>query len=571
MARRRAAKPAASGLAKTATGIPGLDDITGGGLPLGRPTLVCGAAGCGKTLLGIQFIVNGVRQYGEPGVIFAFEETADELAKNVRSLGIDLDRMVAEDKLLIEHIEIDPHYITEAGEYDLEGLFIRLGAAIDVIGAKRVMLDTIETLFAGFSNHAILRSELARLFRWLKSKGVTAIITAERGNGSLTRQGLEEYVSDCVLLLDHRVVEQVATRRIRVVKYRGSMHGTNEYPFLIDDRGIEVLPVTSAGLAHGVSSERISTGVEELDRMLDGGCYRGSSILIAGTAGAGKSSLAASFAAASSRAGERCLYCAFEESPAQIMRNMKSIGLDLGRWERKGLLRFHASRPSLQGLESHLAIIYKLVRDFDPRLVVIDPISNLSSVGSTSEAQGMLLRLIDMLKSRQITAVFTSLTSGGSTLEGTDVAVSSLIDTWILLRDLELNAERNRVMYVLKSRGMAHSNQLREFVLSSDGIRLIEPYVGPGGVLTGSSRAAQENRERAEAVLRQDATKARRQQFEQRRAALEAQIAALQAEMQSEQNEVERLLRQDSDRDAQLSLDRAAMAARRRTSGSVDE
>ena len=549
-------------LAKAPTGIQGLDEITWGGLPRGRPTLVCGAAGTGKTLLGMEFVARGVTLYNEPGVIFAFEETADELTKNVRSLGLDLDALKAEKKLLIEHIHVDPHYIEESGEYDLEGLFIQMGFAIDAVGAKRVMLDTIETLFSAFSNHAILRSELGRMFRWLKTKGVTAVITAERGEGSLTRQGLEEYVSDCVILLDHRVSEQVATRRIRVVKYRGSAHGTNEYPFLIDERGIEVLPVTSLELNHEVSDERISTGVKELDQMLDGGVFRGSSVLISGTAGTGKTSLAGTFAEASGKAGERCLYCAFEESPAQIMRNLSSIGLDLNRWVRRGLLKFHASRPTVHGLESHLAIVHKHVREFEPRMVVIDPITNLRSNGTQAEAQSMLLRLIDMLKSRQITAVFTSLT-GASALEATDVGVSSIIDSWILLRNVELNAERNRVMYVLKSRGMAHSNQMREFLLTSRGIRLVEPYLGPGGVLTGSSRVAQESRERAEAQQYGQAADMRQRQIERRRATVEAQITALRAELEADVDEIAMQQQQDRAREDQLSRDRAAMAARR--------
>src|SRR5215813_12091512 len=460
-------------LPKTLTGILGLDEITFGGLPKGRPTLICGGAGCGKTLMSMEFLVHGATQFNEPGVFMAFEETEEELRKNVASLGYDLKDLTDNKKLIIDYVHIERSEIEETGEYDLEGLFVRLGYAIDTIGAKRVVLDTIETIFAGLPNPFILRAELRRLFRWLKDKGVTAVITGERGDGSLTRQGLEEYVSDCVILLDHRVREQVSTRRLRIVKYRGSTHGTNEYPFLIDENGIHVLPLTSLQLNHAASNERISSGVPRLDTMLGGeGYFRGSSILISGTSGTGKTSLAAYFANATCARGERCLYLAFEESPQQLVRNMKSIGLDLGPWIKKGLLRLEASRPTLLGIEAHLALMHKMVTDFDPQVVVIDPVSNFAAAGTEADAQAMLLRLIDLLKARGITAMLVHLTGGGSALESTDIGVSSLIDTWIFLRDIELAGERNRGLYVLKSRGMNHSNQIREFLITSEGVKL---------------------------------------------------------------------------------------------------
>jgi circadian clock protein KaiC len=482
-------KPA-EGLPKTPTGIPGLDEITGGGLPQGRPTLVCGAAGCGKTLLAMEFLVRGAAEFGEPGVFMAFEETAEELSQNVRSLGFDVDALVAREKLIVDYVHVESQEIAETGDYDLEGLFIRLGSAIDAIGARRVVLDTLEVLFSGFTNEAILRAELRRLFRWLKDRGVTAIVTAERGDGTLTRHGLEEYVSDCVILLDHRVVDQVASRRLRIVKYRGSSHGTNEYPFLIHEDGIEVLPITSVGLDHPVSNERVSTGVPALDEMLGGhGVFRGSTVLVSGTAGTGKSSLAAQMADAACRRGERCLYLSFEESSAQIMRNMRSIGLDLEAWVRKGRLRFEAARPTLLGLEAHLTRIYRFVRDFDPAVVVVDPVTNFTSAGTDAAAQGMLLRLIDFFKSRGITVLMTSLTSGGSSLEMSDAGVSSLVDTWILLREIERGGERNRGIYILKSRGMAHSNQVRGFHLTGKGIRLTDASRGSEGAPTPSASA----------------------------------------------------------------------------------
>jgi circadian clock protein KaiC len=551
-------------LPKAPTGISGLDEITLGGLPRGRPTLVCGAAGCGKTLLAMEFLLRGAEQFGETGVFMAFEETEQDLSQNVRSLGFDLDKLIADHKIAVDYVHIEPAEIHETGEYDLEGLFLRLGMAIDSVGAKRVVLDTLEALFGGFTNQALLRAELRRLFRWLKDKGVTAIITGERGEGSLTRQGLEEYVSDCVILLDHRVTEQVSTRRLRIVKYRGSTHGTNEYPFLIDENGIHVLPLTSLQLNHPASSERISSGVPRLDSMLGGeGYYRGSSVLISGTAGTGKTSLSAHFANATCARGERCLYLAFEESPAQLVRNMKSIGVDLNPWVKKGLLRLEASRPTLHGIEMHLAVVHKMVNEFDPKVVVIDPISNFSSAGSGSQAEAMVLRLLDFLKSRQITAMFVSLTAGGDAWEHTDVGVSSLIDTWILLRDIELAGERNRGLYVLKSRGMKHSNQIREYLLTGDGIELKDVYVGPEGVLTGSMRAAQEDRERAAAVARAQEIDRKQRELARRRTALEAQIAALRTEFEAVEDESKRVAEQDRAREQQLVSDSSAAALRR--------
>ncbi len=551
-------------LSKAPTGISGFDEITGGGLPQGRPSLVCGSAGCGKTLFAMEFLVRGATRFHEPGVFFAFEETAEELAQNVRSLGFDLDALSREGRIVVEHVRIERSEIEEVGDFDLEGLFIRLGLAIDTVGAKRVVLDTIETLFGAIDNEAVLRSELRRLFRWLKDKGVTAVITAERGDGSLTRQGLEEYVSDCVILLDHRVNDQVSTRRLRVVKYRGTSHGTNEYPFLIDEDGFSVLPLSSLGLDHAVSDERVSTGVARLDAMLGGGVYRGSSVLLSGTAGTGKSSLAAHMAEAACRRGERCLYYSFEESEAQVVRNMRSIGVDLAPWLKRGLLRFVATRPTLYGLEMHLARMHRDVTNFDPGVVVVDPISNFVSAGFRGDTHAMLVRLIDFLKTRGVTALFINLTGGGNAIEATQQEVSSIIDTWLLLRDVELGGERNRVMYVLKSRGTAHSNQVREFVLTSRGVELREAYVGPEGVLTGSMRLAQETRERAAAEARRRETERKRREIERRRTALEAQIAALRASFENEEGEIERLIEDDAAVEEAFVASRTDMARSRK-------
>jgi circadian clock protein KaiC len=556
---------AANTLPKSPTGIRGLDEITGGGLPAGRPTLVCGGAGCGKTLLAMEFLVRGATEYGEPGVFMAFEETREELAENVKSLGFDLKALVAGKKLLLDYVYVDRSEFEETGEYDLEGLFIRLGHAIDSIKAKRVVLDTIEGLFAGLPNQAIVRAELRRLFRWLKEKGVTVIMTGERGDGTLTRYGLEEYVSDCVISLDHRVVDQVTTRRIRIVKYRGTTHGTNEYPFLIEKEGISLWPITTVQIEHAASHERVSTGIERLDTMLGGkGYYRGSSILLSGTAGTGKTGVAATFADATCRRGERCLYFSFDESPSQIMRNMGTIGLDLEEWVKKGRLQLNNARPFYHGLETHLARKIRAITEFAPQVVIIDPISGLDTTGTTSEIKAALMRLLDWLRLKGITVMLTDLTIGGTALERGDVAISSLVDTWLVLRDLETNGERNRGLHILKSRGMASSNQVREFMVTDSGIQLTDVYIGPSGMLTGSARVQQEGRERAELVTLSEEAERQQLALGCKRAALEAQIAALRAEFSGEEAIITRTVSKDKLRGAVLALDEAAMGRSRK-------
>ena len=536
-------------LPKTVTGIQGLDEITFGGLPKGRPTLLVGGAGSGKTMLAMEFLVRGATQFAEPGVFVSFEETSKDLAANFASRGFDLDELIAEKKIRIDYVRIERSEIEETGEYDLEGLFIRLEYAVKTVGAKRVVLDTIEALFAGLTNTAILRAELRRLFAWLKERKLTAIITGERGDTTLTRYGLEEYVADCVIILDNRVIDQISTRRLRILKYRGSHHGTNEYPFLIENTGVTVLPITSIGLDHEASIERISTGIERLDNMLSGkGYYKGSSILVSGTAGTGKSSLAASFVDAACRRGEKSLYFAFEESSSQIIRNMRSIGIDLQPHADKGLLTFHASRPTADGLETHLAKVFKIVTDLKPTVMIVDPISNLISVGNMNEVKSMLTRLVDFLKSNHITTIFTSLTTSGTTLEHTAVGMSSLMDTWIVLRDVERIGERNREIHILKSRGMSHSNQLREFVMTDRGIDLIDVYTGPAGVLTGTARIAQEVRERAESLTRQTDIERKKRELERKRKAIQAQVEALNAEIGTAESELDLLLSEEKTR-----------------------
>jgi circadian clock protein KaiC len=546
-------------LPKCLTGIQGLDEITGGGFPRGRPTLVCGGAGCGKTLLAAEFLMRGAVQFNEPGVLMAFEETEAELKANVASLGFDLGGLIRHKKIVIDYVHIERSEVQESGEYDLEGLFVRLNHAIDSIGAKRVVLDTLEALFASLPNEAILRAELRRLFRWLKDKGVTAVITAERGREQLTRHGLEEYVSDCVILLDHRVCDQIATRHLRVVKYRGALHGTNEFPFLIGDQGISVLPITSLGLNHKISSKRIATGIPRLDAMLGGqGFFRGSSILLTGTPGTGKTIVAANFAQAAARRGERVLFFSFEESPNQIIRNMHSIGLRLEPLVRRDLLRFHSARPSLYGLEMHLATMFKEIATFKPHVVIVDPITSLMDAGTDSESKGMVTRLIDYLKGEQVTSLFTSLTQGGHALQQSEMAMSSLMDSWLLLQDFEGNGERNRVLYVLKARGMSHSNQIREFLISDHGIDLVDAYIGPSGVLTGSARVAQEDLEKAAGLASQQEAARRKRELERKRAAIERQISGLRSEYETEAVELRRIDEQVGTQTRLLTTERAA-------------
>jgi len=549
-------------LAKTPTGIGGLDELTLGGLPAGRPTLLCGAAGCGKTLFAMTFLVNGAVRYGENGVFMSFEERAADLSANVASLGYDVDALVAEKKIAFDHVRIERAEIEQSGEYDLEGLFVRLNYAIDSVGAKRVVLDTIEALFSGFTDSAVLRAELRRLFAWLKDKGVTAIITGERGEGQLTRYGIEEYVSDCVILLDNRVQDQVTTRRLRVVKYRGSAHGTNEYPFLIDDEGISVLPITSAGLEHAISQDSVKTGVSGMDEMLGkGGFYRGSSILISGLAGSGKSTFGASFVNAACRRGERALYFAFEESPDQIVRNMRSVGMDLAPYVQSGLLRFEAARPSLYGFEMHLARMNRDIERFEPSILVVDPISAFR--GPHTEIHATLVRLADICKTKGITALFTSLTGSTEFMDESERSVSSLMDCWISLRDVEAGGERNRVLFLLKSRGMNHSKQMREYRLTDNGIDMIDAYLGPDGVLTGSARAAQEAREREQELTRRQSIERRRRELARRRAATERQVAELVAALEAEESEVSTLIDQEEARETALEADRVTMSVRR--------
>lgn len=569
---RRNRSNTAVGLQKERTGIPGFDEITGGGVPTGRPTLVCGSAGAGKTLFAMEFLVRGAMLYNEPGVFISFEETNEELATNVASLGFDLKQLIADKKLIVDYVFIERSEIEETGEYDLEGLFLRLGYAIDQIGAKRVVLDTLEALFSALPNEAIIRAELRRLFRWLKEKGVSAVITCERGEGRLTRYGLEEYVADCVILLDHRVEDQISTRRMRIVKYRGTSHGTNEYPFLIDETGFSVLPITSLGLNHKAPTERVSSGILRLDTMLGGkGFYRGSSILLSGTAGTGKSTIAAHFVNAACERGERALFFAFEESQDQIIRNMRSVGLDLEKYVKQGCLHFKNARPSNFGLEVHLALIHKAITECEPDVVVIDPISNFLAVADAIETKSMLTRLIDFLKTKQITATFTTLTSANANPEDSEVGVSSLMDVWLLVKNIESNGERNRGLYVLKARGTAHSNQVREFLLSDSGIELIDAYVGSKGVLMGSARAAQTAREDAAIVDREQARQHKQRELQSRQELYEAQLVALRSQFEMERDVLLLELDEEQKRESVGATQRIEMARLRHADLNLDE
>ncbi len=557
--------PVLKGIEKSSTGIRGLDEITGGGLPTSRSTLVCGGTGCGKTLLAVQFLVHGATVCGEPGVLMTFEETRDELTENVSSLGFDLNALIARKLLLVDNVQVERYEFDETGEYNLNSLFLRLGDAIDTIKAKRVVLDTIEVLFTRLSNQAAVREYLHGLFRWLKRKGVTVVITGERGEGTLTRFGLEEYVSDCVISIDHRVQDQVTTRRLRVVKYRGAIHGTNEYPFLIDKDGISIWPVTEIQLAHPTSDKCITTGIDRLDAMLGGpGYYVGSSVLLSGNAGTGKTSVAATFADATCRRGERCQFISFEESPEQIMRNMKSIGLDLQQWIKADRLRFHTVRPFHYGLEMHLARVIRAITEFNPQVVIVDQMSALETTGTPIEIKAGMMRLIDFMKMKGLTAMYTDLTSDSRSAALTDNAITSLADTWLAVRDLELNGERNRGLHILKSRGMAHSNQVREFIMSERGIELKDIYIGPAGMLTGSARVAQEARERAEQIGRNEELERQQSELKRKHDTLQVQIAALQSEYAAEEARIQHIISQGRRREDSIALDQVAMAHSRK-------
>ena len=553
---------------KVPSGIKGLDVITGGGLPKGRPALISGGPGCGKTLFAMEFVIRGVTDYNEPGVFIAFEEKIEDLKKNFKSMGFDLDDLIKRKKLVLDHIFIDRSEIEETGEYNLEGLFIRLGALIDEVGAKRIAIDTLEAIFSGFSNEAILRSELRRLFLWLKEKGITAVVTGERGDRTITKYGLEEYVADCVITLDHRVVNQIATRRLRIIKYRGSLHGTDEYPFLISSDGISVLPITSLSLTHKAPTERIASGIPRLDAMLGGkGYYRGSSILISGQAGTGKTSLAATFVNAACGRGEKCLFMIFEESESQLTRNMRSIGIDLEPWVKKGLLKFHAVRPTAYSLEMHLSMMIRLIEESAPQVIAVDPISNLYPVGDDIQVRSMLMRLIDHAKSLQITALFTNLSADEATnayaLEATQMHVSSLMDTWLILKNVEGNGERNRAFSIVKARGLAHSNQIREFVLSGKGIQLVDVYRGSEGVLFGSARIAQEGRETANRVLRNEEIEGRQRELDRKRRIMENEIEMLKEKFARDEDEIRTQIENDVSREKAIENGQKAIRIQR--------
>jgi len=548
-------------LSKALTGIQGLDEITAGGLPMGRPTLVCGGAGSGKTLFGLEFLVRGATQYNEPGVFISFEETIPDLTENAASLGFDLRRLVAEKKIFLDHVYISRSEIAGSGEFNLDGLFVRIADAVERVGARRVVLDTLEVLFGELPAPGILRGEVRRLFQWLKSKGLTTVVTAERDRpDALTRHGIEEFVSDCVIVLDHRTHEEISTRRLRVVKYRGSTHGTNEYPFLIGTRGISVLPISSLGLDHPAPDSRISTGIDRLDDMLGGaGFFTGSSILISGTSGTGKTTVAAHVVHAACRRGEHCLYFTFEESPRQIVRNSRSIGIDLEPWVRSGRLRFEAARPTCAGIEEILLVAHREIAAFKPAVVVVDPITNLLTVSTRNEARSMLTRLIDLLKTQQITALFASLTPPGGALESNETDISSLMDTWLLLKAVEAGGERDRALYVLKSRGMAHSNQIREFVITPAGLQILDAYLGADGVLTGSARVSQEGRERAAGTVRHQQQEDRGRELARKRELFEARMTMLRVEFEEEEELIQQRIAQATLLEAELLQDRTRM------------
>lgn len=551
-------------LAKCPTGIEGLDTITNGGLPRNRLTLICGGAGSGKTSLGVEFLVQGIIKYNEPGLLITFEEKPQEIIENAASIGFDLEDLINKKKLFIEYIEVQEEEIAQSGDYTLEGLFIRFEQIVTSIAIKRVSLDTLDSIFATLGNTLILRAEIYRLFSWLKQKNITSLVTAEAGINTLSRNGLEEYISDCVISLRTNIVSEVLTRLLRIVKYRGSKHGTNEYPFLITDSGINLFPITSNYLNNIVSTEFVSTGVKELDEMMDNkGYYQGSTVLITGTAGTGKTSLASIFSNSICQKGERCIYFTFEEMINQILRNMSSINLNLQQWIDKDLLKFYAYRSSIYGLETHLLTIQNLIKQFKPQAVIIDPINNFELIGTELEIKSMMTRLIDFLKAQQITALFTSLTTAINPKEHAEVGISSLIDSWLVLQNLEYAGERTRGITIVKSRGIAHSNQIREFIITSNGVKLEKIYVGPNGILTGSARLDQEEQENLQFLLQEKETLRRKKLLEHKKATLEAKIMALKSEFDADTEEIESLIMKEEIQNKGILETRSTMAQRR--------
>lgn len=551
-------------LAKCPTGIEGLDTLTNGGLPRNRLTLICGSAGSGKTSLGIEFLVQGIIKYDEPGLFITFEEKPQEIIENAASIGFDLEDLINKKKLFIEYIPVQEEEVMQSGDYTLEALFIRFEQVITSIAVKRVTLDTLDSIFASLGNTPVLRAEIYRLFNWLKQKNITSLVTSEAGITTLSRNGLEEYISDCVISLRTNIVSEVLTRFLRVVKYRGSKHGTNEYPFLITDIGINLFPITSNYLNNIVSTEFVSTGVKELDEMMDNkGYYRGSTVLVTGTAGTGKSSLAAVFSNSICQTGERCIYFTFEEMINQILRNMSSVNLNLQQWIDKDLLKFYAYRSPTYGLETHLLTIQNVIKEFKPHAVIIDPITNFDLIGTELEIKSMMTRLIDFLKAQQITALFTSLATTIDPREQTEIGISSLIDSWLVLQNLEQAGERTRGITILKSRGIAHSNQIREFIITSNGIKLEKIYVGPNGILTGSARLDQEEQEKLHLLLQEKETLRRKKLLEHKKALLEAKIMALKSEFDADVEEIESLIMKEEIQNKRILETRSAMAKRR--------
>lgn len=551
-------------LAKCPTGIEGLDTITNGGLPRNRLTLICGSAGSGKTSLGVEFLVQGIIKYNEPGLLITFEEKPQEIIENAASIGFDLEDLINKKKLFIEYIQLQEEEIAQSGDYTLEALLIRFEQIVTSIAIKRVSLDTLDSIFAILGNTPILRAEIYRLFSWLKQKNITSLVTSEAGINTLSRNGLEEYISDCVISLRTNIVSEVLTRLLRIVKYRGSKHGTNEYPFLITDSGINLFPITSNYLNNIVSTEFVSTGVKELDEMMDNkGYYQGSTVLITGTAGTGKTSLASIFSNSICQTGERCIYFTFEEMINQILRNMSSINLNLQQWIDKDLLKFYAYRSSIYGLETHLLTIQNLIKQFKPQAVIIDPINNFELIGTELEIKSMMTRLIDFLKAQQITALFTSLTTVINPKEHAEVGISSLIDSWLVLQNLEYAGERTRGITIVKSRGIAHSNQIREFIITSNGVKLEKIYVGPNGILTGSARLDQEEQENLQFLLQEKETLRRKKLLEHKKATLEAKIMALKSEFDADTEEIESLIMKEEIQNKGILETRSTMAQRR--------
>ena len=517
------------------TGVKGLDDVLGGGIPQGHAMLLVGKPGTGKSILSMEYLLHGIELHKENGVYISFEESEKQIISNAASFGWKFEEMVKKNKLAISYIDMQPEQMRTVGDYDLSALILRVKGAIKKVNARRVVIDGINNLLSTFDDERIIRSDLLRLIREIKEVNATIFITGERGHDSWSKMGFEEYLADGLMHLDNRTDGNYQTREIQVVKCRGINHYTGKSPFIINSEGMSIRPLITADFDYKVLKSRVSTGIADIDNMLGGkGLYRGSTVYITGPSGAGKTSISSSFANGACSRGERALFLAFEESSDQIIRNMKSIGLSLDKWVNEKLLYFYTARATTNSLEGHLDNIMTMVREVEPTCVVLDPISAFRPIANENETKLMLIRLNDYLRARKITTVFTALSSDGEYSEHADVQLSSIADTWIVVRIMDYKGERNNVMQLMKSRGMSHSRQMKEMYFTGNGLKLQNVYQGPEGVLTGAARIGQEKYEKLKEARNVIEIDKNRKKIERKKSLLEASIEALKHEYEEE-------------------------------------